>query len=121
MKLDTFEKLELVVVLQTARRAISVRELAAELQVGHDVLRRLADDLARSALVEVAADDTVRLVAGADELEVIAEGAELYAADRSKVIALLSSIARNRILGMAGPSGGGLRLRKKPDPEDGGG
>ena len=120
-KLDTYEKLELVVVL--SRRDGSsgtVAELARQLQVGHDVLKRLATDLSRSGLVELDPDDKVKLVASPEELAVIAEGAQFYDSSPRKVISLLSAIAMDRIRGMAARSfADAFTLRKKKDDSDG--
>jgi hypothetical protein len=118
-KLDTFEKLELVLVLQKSGPT-SVADLVRELQVGHDVMLRLVGDVVRTGLVELSADDTVRLVAGPAELEVIAEGAQLYAFDRSKVITLFSAIAMDRIRSMAARSfADAFQIRKKKGEDDG--
>ena len=120
-KLDTYEKLELVVVLSRRDdREQSVAELARELQVGPDVLRRLAADLVRTGLVETTPEDTLRLIASVEESKIIAEGAELYASDPSKVIGLLSTIAMDRIRGMSARSfADAFSLRKKKKDGDG--
>jgi hypothetical protein len=120
-KLDTFEKLELALVLRDAPdRSRELGDLAVQLQVGPDILKRVATDLARTSLVEVDADDNVRLVAGPRDLELIGEGAALYAQDRHEVITLLSTIAMDRIRGMAARSfADAFNLRKKKGDGDG--
>jgi hypothetical protein len=116
-KLDTYEKLELVVVLsKRPGMEAPIAELARELQVGHDVLKRLADEVARAGLVEITGDQ-IRLVAEAGDLALITEGAAL---EPRKVISLLSSIALDRIRGMAARSfADAFTLRKKKDNGDG--
>jgi hypothetical protein len=116
-KLDTYDKLELVVLLsKRAEMQASMAELERELQVGHDVLKRLAGEIARTRLLEIT-DEQVRLVATPDELEAIAEGAGL---EPRKVISLLSSIALDRLRGMAARAfADAFTLRKKKDDGDG--
>jgi len=96
----------------------TVHELARELQVGDDVLRRLAVDLARTGVVNVDTDDRVHFTPNPAELGVIAECALLYEADRGHVIALMSAVALDRIRGMAARSFADaftLRKKKKKD------
>ncbi len=116
-KLDTFEKLELVAVLaKLPDMTASFDEVARELQVGSDVLRRVATDLARTGFVELAGDQ-ITLTAQDHELQTIAEGASL---DPRTVIRILSSIALDRIRGMAARSfADAFALRKKKDDGDG--
>ncbi|MBA3502001.1 MAG: hypothetical protein M4D80_20130 [Myxococcota bacterium] len=116
-KLDTYEKLELVVVLsKRAGMEAPLEELARELQVGDDVMKRLADELARTGLVEITGEQ-VRLVGEPGDLATIDEGAAL---EPRKVISLLSSIALDRIRGMAARSfADAFTLRKKKDNGDG--
>jgi hypothetical protein len=119
-KLDTYEKLELVVVLSRRDGATAtLGDLARELQVGDDVLKRLATDLSRSGLVAIQ-KDLLQLAATPAELPVIEEGAQLYQSDRGKVISLMSTIAMDRIRGMAARSfADAFTLRKKKDTDDG--
>ncbi|MDQ3365956.1 MAG: hypothetical protein M3680_11065 [Myxococcota bacterium] len=120
-KLDTFEKLELALVLRDAPdRTGALAELARQLQVGVDVLKRVATELVRVDLVDLRADDTLHLIAGARELELIGEGAALYAQDRQEVIILLSTIAMARIRSLAARSfADAFNLRKKKKDGDG--
>jgi hypothetical protein len=93
-------------------REDTVTELARELQVGHEVLERLAIDLGRTGLV-VVADGSVRLVASQAELASIEEGAQM---EPRKLMSLLSSVALDRIRGMAARSfADAFTLRKKKD------
>lgn len=97
LKLDTVEKLELMIVLREAAKPVSIAELCFELQIGEDVLRRLAADLLRTRLVAAAEPDSLQLAADAEEDAAIAEGAALLADDRDAMRTLLSSTALDRI------------------------
>jgi hypothetical protein len=111
-KLDTFEKLELVLLLLDAPRPLP--ELARELHIGEDVLRRVVSDLVRSKVAELRPDDTVHLTASDGERAAFREGAELYSHDRGKVIMLFSTIAMDRIRGMSARAfASAFNLRKK--------
>ena len=116
-KLDTFEKVELVVVLSNrVGMTGTFDDLARELQVGTDVMRRVAADLARSGLVELDGE-SVRLTPQDDELQTIAEGARV---DPRTMMRLLSSLALDRIRGMAARSfADAFTLRKKKEDGDG--
>lgn len=98
-KLDTYEKLEVVVLLFRGTEA-RVQDLARELQIGEEVLRRVVADLSRAGLVDVEGD-RLRLTASPDELPFVKEGAELYASDRGNVFSLLSAIGMDRIRSLA--------------------
>lgn len=97
IKLDTFEKLELVIVLREAAGPVPIVELGRELQIGEDVLRRVAADLVRTQLVTAVAPDSLQLAAESEEDAAIAEGAALLADDRDAMRALLSSTALDRL------------------------
>lgn len=120
-KLDTFEKLELVIVLRECPdQTCTLGELARQLQVGPDVLRRVVAEVVRTGLVAHAENDQLRLAAGEADLALIAEGAERYRKDRHEVIALLSSVALDRIRSMAARSfADAFTIRKKKEDDDG--
>ena len=120
-KLDTYEKLELVVVLSRLDGSTgTVVQLARQLQVGEDILKRVAIDLSRTGVVAIDPDDKVKLVATPEELAFIAEGGRFYESSPRKVISLLSAIAMDRIRGMAARSfADAFTLRKKKDDSDG--
>jgi hypothetical protein len=95
-KLDTFEKVELVAVLaKRDRNADTIDGLARELQVGRDVLERLAVDVAKTGLVQLTGQ-AVRLVASPEELATIDEAAQV---EPRKLVTVLSSIALDRVRG----------------------
>lgn len=93
-KLDTVEKVELAAILaKHEHHQETIASLARELQVGHDVLERLAIDLARTGVVEVAGEG-VRLVASGEDLALIAEATRLAA---PKLVRVLSALALDRV------------------------
>jgi hypothetical protein len=116
-KLDTLEKLELVLMLREAPTPL--REAARHLQVGEEVLRRVVDEVARTRMVEiVGTNDQLGLRASDDELEAIEEAAQIYREDRPRMSALLSAIAFDRIRSMAARSfADAFRLKKKDDDD----
>lgn len=115
-KLDTFEKLELALVLRAAADPMPLVDAARELQVGPDVLRRVALDVQRGRLLQVLEDDRLRLTPTDGELEALAQGAELYARDRSALFELMTAVAMNRLRSMAARTfADAFRLRKKED------
>jgi hypothetical protein len=111
-KLDTFEKLELVLVLRAAGKPLTMSELALQLQVGRDVLRRVAEEVAATGVVELMDDDAVRFNAGTWEGE-IAEAANLYATEPTTLIKVLSRISMERIRSLAARTfADAFRIRK---------
>lgn len=115
--IDTFEKLELVIMLRGAPRSVmSVSELAAGLKLERPVVRRAALELRAIALVDVTADDEVRLVAPTSrDFDSITELARLYQDDRLAVVKTLGEIAMERIRNMASQAfADAFVIRKKP-------
>lgn len=112
-KLDTFEKLELVLVLRAAGTALTVSELALQLQVGRDVLRRVAEEVAASGVVELLDGDALRFKDGTWEQDV-AEAAHLYATEPTTLIKVLSRISMERLRSRAARTfADAFRLRRK--------
>ena len=116
-RLDSYEKLELILALRDAPDGtLTVAALARELQIGTDVLRRLVATVAATGLVTLDGADQVKFTA--PDLEVLDEAAHMFAEDRSAVIALFSTIAMDRIRGMAARSfADSFKLRKKGDDD----
>lgn len=112
-KLDSFEKVELVALLaRHPRREDTLDGIARALQVGRDVLERLALDLAKTDLVEVHGE-AVRLVASKEDLVTIDEAARI---EPTTLVRWLSAIALDRIRGMAARSfADAFTIRKKKD------
>ena len=95
-KLDTFEKLELVLAVRTAGQSVTVSDLAMELQVGRDVLRRVIADVIASGVLQAVDGDAVCLRHGSWEPQ-IAEAAGIYEADPTTLLKVLSRISMERI------------------------
>lgn len=114
-KLDTFEKLELVLALHTAGKPLTVAELAFQLQVGREVLRRVADEIIASGVIEMVDDDAVRLKPGSWDPH-IAEAADIYTTEPTKLMKILSRIAMAKLRGMAARTfADAFRIRRKGD------
>jgi hypothetical protein len=115
--IDTFEKLEVVVMLRAAPRSVmSVADLATGLKQERSVVRRAALELRAIALVDMTADDEIRLVAPTSrDFDSITELARLYADDRLAVVKALGEIAMQRIRNMASQAfADAFVIRKKP-------
>lgn len=114
-KLDTLEKLELVIMLHEAGAPVSVTDAARELQIGTDVLRRMALQVQRTRLLTVK-EDLLQLTSRDGELQAIQSAHEIYRGHRHILIERLSAIAMNRLRSMAARSfADAFRIRKKDD------
>ncbi|HEY5935421.1 MAG TPA: hypothetical protein VIU61_12315, partial [Kofleriaceae bacterium] len=97
---------------------VTVAGLARELQIGHDVLLQLANEVARTKLVAVE-DGSVKLLASPEERALLDEAAALYEQDRRFVMRLMSKIAMDQIRRMAARSfADAFDLRKKKKKDD---
>ena len=113
-KLDSFEKLELVLVLRESGRPMPLVDVARRLQIGDEVFRRVAADVAEAGLIEISADDVAVLRVVDGEAEILGEAARLYAADPTKMVRLLSTIAFDRIRSLSARTfADAFRLRKR--------
>jgi hypothetical protein len=119
-KLDTLEKLEIVLALrEAAERTSTVGDLAHHLQVGPGVLAQVVEEIQRARLVSVTGDAVTLVLEGADAA-LLAEADLLYRQHRSDVIRLFSTIAMNRIRRMAARTfADAFQLRKKKDGDHG--
>lgn len=100
-QLDSFEKLEIVRALRATGPAMSTNALEAACRLPSHAVREALADLARNAIIErVDAERLVVLGAGSKHphLEALMQ---LYEDDRSGVMAVLSSLAMERIRAMA--------------------
>ncbi len=114
-KLDTYEKLELVLTLRAAGTAMTLADLAVQLQVGREALRRVANEVAASAIIDAREGDLLRLRPGHWD-PLMDEAAQILANDPSKLMRALTRIAMERIRGMAARSfADAFRIRKKGD------
>lgn len=117
-RLNTLEKLELALALRDPEHDVTVAGLARALQIGHDVLLQLANEVARTKLV-VVEDGSVRLLASPEERALLDEAAALYENDRRFVMRLMSKIAMDQIRQMAARSfADAFDLRKKKKKDD---
>ncbi|MBL9018532.1 MAG: hypothetical protein JNL83_30380 [Myxococcales bacterium] len=118
--LDTFEKLEICMVLWTATaRTQSPRELAARVQLPVELVDRALEDLVAAGYVELAGGLARLTVPTAQHADVQAL-VELYAVDRILIVRTLSELAMNRVRSMAARAfADAFQLRRKPEGDDG--
>jgi predicted transcriptional regulator len=121
--IDSFEKLELVLVLFHAVKPQSLNELAHKFSLEPEETRRIVAELIRSNLVAVDladGEEIVRIAPKDDDGAALNELAKLYDEDRVLVVKTLSTIAMDRIRGMAARTfADAFQLRKKQDDHDG--
>jgi hypothetical protein len=116
-RIDSFEKLELVMRLRSAPHAmLSVPELANVLRIPRDIVRQLVVELRATSLVDLTSRGQVHLLppSAADEAAVEAL-ATLYRHDPARVFSLVSEIAMDRIRKMAAQAFGGALKTKADD------
>lgn len=113
-KLDTFEKLELALALRAAGKAETLTELALELQVGREVLRRVAETVITTGIIEACDEDSLRLRSGPWN-PLLDEAAAAYAADPRKLMRLYTRIAMQKIRGLSARTFADAFLLKKKD------
>jgi hypothetical protein len=113
--LDTFEKLELVLALRSAGAPLTVAELALQLQVGSEALRRVVDEVVATEILEAVENDRVHLRSGTWD-PLIEEAASLYTSEPSTLMRIFTRIGFQRIRGMAARTfADAFRIRKKGD------
>lgn len=127
--IDSFGKLELVLALVRAPAAMTVADLARVLDLAPDEVRGVATELAHGGLVTIEsagagqtdrASEVVRLAPNDADAAALAELAVLYDEDCALVVKTLSTIAMDRIRGMAARRfADAFRLRKRKDGDDG--
>lgn len=112
-KLDTYEKLELVLSLRAAGGEMTLADIASELQVGRDVLRRVADEVAASGVIDGTAGDVLRYRSGEWD-PLLDEAAHIFENNPSKLVRALTRIGMARIRGMAARTfADAFQIRKK--------
>jgi hypothetical protein len=118
-KLDTLEKLEIVLALRDAPdRSSSVEALAHHLQVGPSVLRQVVDEVARANVVTVRGD-IVELVLDGSNTALLDEASALHHGHRHELIRVFSMIAMARIRQMAARTfADAFQIRKKKKDGD---
>ena len=114
-KLDTFEKLELVLALRSAVKPMPLADLAVQLQVGREALGRVADQVVAAGILEVVSEDALRLRQNPWDRQ-LAEAAHVFASEPHKLARAFTRIAMGRIRGMAARTfADAFRVRKKGD------
>ena len=113
--LHTLEKLEVVLALRAAKKPLSTADLAVELQVGEEVLRRVVDSVVASGILETTEGDILRLRSGSWDPQ-LEEAARVYADDPQTLMRAFTRIAMERIRGRAARTfADAFRIRKKGD------
>ncbi len=116
-RIDSFEKLELVVALHDApRTTLSMDALAEVLKLRRSGVRQAAEALHAAALVDLLSSGEVQLLPPTNgDREAVAELVRLYHDDRITVITALGEIAVERIRTMASRVfADAFVIRKKP-------
>ena len=120
-RIDSFEKLELVVALHDApRTTLSMDALAEVLKLRRSGVRQAAEALHAAALVDLLSSGEVQLLPPTNgDREAVAELVRLYHDDRITVITALGEIAVERIRTMASRVfADAFVIRKKPRGDD---
>jgi hypothetical protein len=122
-RVDSFEKLELVIALHDAKRTtLSVEELSRRLTLTRETIRRLAIELRSASLVALNASGDVQLLPPTSgEDTAVADLVRLYREDRFTLVAAIGEIAVSRLRGMTARAfADAFVIRRKPkkDGED---
>jgi DNA-binding GntR family transcriptional regulator len=122
-RVDSFEKLEIVVALHAAPRAtLTMGDMCRDLKLPRDTVRQAVGELRVASLVDVTPTGDVRLLPPTSrDHAAVTELVALYEGDRLAVVTKLSEIALARIRNMASRAfADAFVIRKKPkDEEDG--
>jgi hypothetical protein len=121
-RINTFEKLDLVVTLhQSPHETMSVEALIRALGAPRDVIRQAVGDLRRALLVDFDSRGEVRLLAATDaDRTAIGELVESYRDDPAIVLRFLGEVALDRIRSMAATTfADAFVLRRKKGEDDG--
>ena len=120
-RIDSFEKLELVVALHAApRMAMPIDELCRALKLPTAVVRQAALELRSASLVQMTSSGDVQLLPPTSrDHALVSELVQLYQDERLGVVKAMGEIAVARIRGMASRVfADAFVIRKKP-PEGG--
>jgi hypothetical protein len=100
---NTFEKLELIVLLHGAPRSVmSLAELTRRLRLESEVVRLAAAELRDAALVELSSTGELQLLPPTSrDYEAVDELVRLYAEDRLAIVKAIGEIAMGRIRTLA--------------------
>lgn len=113
--INTFEKLDLVVILYAAPRAtMSIEELVRATRLPRDEIRRAALELRASLLVDCTPRGEIQLSPPtSQDRAVVASLVRIHQDDRAAILMALGEIATERIRGMASRAFVGTLVRKK--------
>lgn len=112
-KLDSFEKLEIVLTLRGAARPLTLAELARELQVGSGALKRVADGVVATGMIAVSDGELYVLRAGPWD-SLIDEAAHLHEHQPKQLMRVFTRLGMERIRAMSARTfADAFRLRKK--------
>jgi hypothetical protein len=112
-KLDTFEKLEVVLTLRTAGSPLTLTQLAHELQVGTEALQRVTDSVVESGIIAQSDDNLFALRSGTWD-PLIEEAAHLHQHHPQQLMRAFTRIGMERIRGMSARTfADAFRIRKK--------
>jgi DNA-binding GntR family transcriptional regulator len=120
-RIDSFEKLEIIVALHgSPRTTMSVDELCRTVQLSRDTVREAAVELRSASLVELTKTGEVQLLPPTSrDHAAVSRLVELYAKDRFTVVKAMGEVALQRIRNMASRAfADAFVIRKKP-PKDG--
>jgi hypothetical protein len=123
-RIDSFEKLEVLMQLQRAQGRTSSHEaLARTLDRDRDDVRQVCTDLVQAGLVSVDPAGNVTLSpATSDDEALVSELADVYDADRIEVVKAIAEASLERLRSMAGRAfAEAFVLRKRTDDDNGGG
>lgn len=121
-RIDSFEKLELIVALHEApRTTMSVEELCRALKLPRDAIREAAVELRGVSLVVLTSRGDVQLLPPSNrEHAAVTELVRIYRDDRLAVVKAMGEIALARIRNLASRAfADAFVIRKKRDDEDG--
>ena len=120
-RVNSFEKLELIVTLHAApRNTMSIETLCRHLKLSKDDVRRAAIELRSASLVALTSTGDVQLLPPTNhDHAAVAELVRTYQDDRLAVVTRMGEIALGRIRTMASKAfADAFVIRKKP-PKDG--
>jgi hypothetical protein len=123
-RVDSFEKLEIIVALHAApRTTMPIDELCRALHLSREDVREATTDLRVASLVAVSSAGEVQLLLPSSrDHAAVTELVQIYNEDRLAVVKAMGEIAVNRIRGMTARAfADAFVIRKKPlkDGEDG--
>jgi hypothetical protein len=120
-RIDSFEKLEVVVALHGAPESrLSVTELCRVVKLPRETIKQVTSELRTTMLCELTSNDEVRLIPLTEqEGKMVAELVTLYTEDRFAVVKALGQLAVKRIRNMASRTFANAFIIRKDKKNDG--